>query len=90
MTITCVYNPPPKAVGSVTITLDETTAQKLKALLGACSGRHFDDLFYIMDDVLPSDGADGGLRLVPHPNTNPGPDQAFVVNLHRDAVFVPR
>lgn len=70
MAITAKYTPPPTVTGSISLTLDETTAQKLRALLGACTSDHFSDLFRALDEALPNVG-NLTLRLGRSPETQP-------------------
>lgn len=52
---TAQYLPPAPNPGTVQLTMDETTAQKLLAVLGKCTGDHFDELYRAMKDTLPQE-----------------------------------
>ena len=56
MNIKATYTPPPPTAGTVTLTLDEATAQKLLALLGQCTSEIFTPIYRALDDALPEKG----------------------------------
>jgi hypothetical protein len=56
MTIKATYTPPPKQPGQVTLEMDEDLAQKLRALLGCCTGCFFDQLHNALGTALPQQG----------------------------------
>lgn len=57
MNINVTYTPPVPAEGEVTITIPESLAQHLRAVLGAAqAGGMYRGLFYALTDKLPESG----------------------------------
>ena len=88
MQTTATYTPPVPTEGAVTITMPETTARKLRALLRCCNGGVFDDIEQALADLdLPA-----MTLLVEGPNGSTSTYQSrrnthLAINLHDGLVF---
>lgn len=80
------YNPPKKVTGTVTLEIDEEQAQKLRALLGACTSCIFTGVYEALTIALPAEG-----RLMLTPGRQPDGATRPVISLGASygAVFEP-
>jgi hypothetical protein len=87
---TAVYTPPETLEGTVTLSMPESVAQKLHALLSCCNGLVFDDLTDALDTLplsrlsMIAEGVDPPANVWPN-----GRLCRLNINLHSGLKFMP-
>ena len=88
-TCTSKYTPPVPVEGTVTLTMPECTARKLRALLRCCNGDVFDDLEHALTELnlMPVTLLVKGEGAPPASTYLSQGGEQLVINLHAGLVF---